>query len=69
MTAGKIILSFKGNNNKYLCGNPNIDFWKVSFQRYTNFSMQSIELDCDDKIYPLEIKIVYIDLKYIDTQI
>ena len=56
MTAGKIILSFKGKNNNYLCGNPSVDFWKISYQRYTNFSMQSIEIDCEDKINPLEDK-------------
>ena len=50
MTAGKIILSYSGKNDIIILGNPNIDFWKYTFQRHTNFSMQSIELECDDKI-------------------
>ena len=52
MTAGRIILTFKGSNSNILSSNPSISFWKMCFTRYTNFSMQSIELDCEDKIKP-----------------
>ena len=52
MTAGRIILTFKGQNSDILSSNPSISFWKMCFTRYTNFSMQSIELDCEDKIIP-----------------
>ena len=54
MTAGRIILTFKGSNSSILSSNPSINFWKMCFTRYTNFSMQSIELDCEDKIIPSE---------------
>ena len=56
MTAGRIILTYNGKNSSILNGNPNINFWKSSYSRYTNFSMQSIELECEDKIIPDEIQ-------------
>ena len=55
MTAGRIILTYNGKNSSILNGNPTINFWKSSYSRYTNFSMQSIELECEDKIIPDEI--------------
>jgi hypothetical protein len=32
-----------GAQDIYLTGNPQITFWKVSYKRHTNFSMESIE--------------------------
>lgn len=32
-----------GAQDVYLTGNPQITFWKVTYRRYTNFSMESIE--------------------------
>jgi len=32
-----------GAQDVYLSGNPQITFWKVTYKRHTNFSMQSIE--------------------------
>ena len=32
-----------GEQDVYLTGNPQITFWKVTYRRYTNFSMESIE--------------------------
>ena len=32
-----------GAQDVYLTGNPQITFWKVSYKRYTNFAMESIE--------------------------
>jgi hypothetical protein len=32
-----------GAQDVYLTGNPQITFWKVSYRRYTNFAMESIE--------------------------
>ena len=32
-----------GAQDVYLTGNPQITFWKVTYRRYTNFAMESIE--------------------------
>jgi len=32
-----------GSQDVYLTGSPEITFWKVSYRRYTNFAMESIE--------------------------
>ena len=32
-----------GAQDVYLTGNPNITFWKVTYRRYTNFAIESIE--------------------------
>ena len=32
-----------GAQDVYLTGNPQITFWKVTYRRYTNFSVESIE--------------------------
>ena len=32
-----------GAQDVYLTGNPQITFWKVTYKRHTNFSMESIE--------------------------
>ena len=32
-----------GAQDVYLTGNPQITFWRVTYRRYTNFAMESIE--------------------------
>ena len=32
-----------GAQDVYLTGNPQITYWKVTYRRYTNFAMESIE--------------------------
>ena len=42
MGGGLLQLVAYGAQDVYLTGNPQITFWKVSYRRYTNFSMESI---------------------------
>ena len=43
MGGGLLQLVAYGAQDVYLTGNPQITFWKVSYRRYTNFSMETIE--------------------------
>src|SRR6056300_1756511 len=43
MGGGLLQLVAYGAQDVYLTGNPQITFWKVSYRRYTNFSMESIQ--------------------------
>ena len=43
MGGGLLQLVAYGAQDVYLTGNPQITFWKVSYRRYTNFSMEAIE--------------------------
>ena len=43
MGGGLIQLVAYGAQDVYLTGNPQITFWKVTYRRYTNFAMESIE--------------------------
>src|SRR5210317_777988 len=43
MGGGLMQLVAYGAQDVYLTGNPQITFWKVSYRRHTNFSMESIE--------------------------
>jgi len=43
MGGGLLQLVAYGAQDVYLTGNPQITFWKVTYRRYTNFSMESIE--------------------------
>ena len=43
MGGGLLQLVAYGAQDVYLTGNPEITFWKVSYRRYTNFSMESIQ--------------------------
>jgi hypothetical protein len=43
MGGGLMQLVAYGAQDVYLTGNPQITFWKVTYRRYTNFSMESIE--------------------------
>ena len=56
MTKGYIQLSFIGKQDYKLVGNPQICFWKKVYKRHTNFSSQSIEIECDDSVQLLENK-------------
>src|SRR5579883_1328303 len=38
-----------GAEDLFLTGTPQITFFKIVYRRYTNFSMESIELDFDDE--------------------
>ena len=56
MTKGYIQLSFIGKQDYKLVGNPQICFWKKVYKRHTNFSSQSIEIECDDSVQMAEDK-------------
>ena len=56
MTKGYIQLSFTGKQDYKLIGNPQICFWKKVYKQHTNFSSQSIEIECDDSIQMAEDK-------------
>jgi hypothetical protein len=43
MGGGLMQLVAYGAQDVYLTGNPQITFWKVTYRRYTNFSMEAIE--------------------------
>ena len=43
MAGGLMQLVAYGAQDVFLTGTPEITFWKVSYRRYTNFSMESIE--------------------------
>ena len=43
MGGGIMQLVAYGAQDVYLTGNPQITFWKVTYRRYTNFAMESIE--------------------------
>ena len=43
MTGGLMQLVAYGAQDVFLTGTPEITFWKVSYRRYTNFAMESIE--------------------------
>jgi hypothetical protein len=43
MGGGLMQLVAYGAQDVYLTGNPQITFWKVTYRRHTNFSMESIE--------------------------
>ena len=56
MTKGYIQLSFIGKQDYKLIGNPKICFWKKVYRQHTNFSSQSIEIECDDSVQMAENK-------------
>ena len=43
MGGGLMQLVAYGAQDVYLTGKPQITFWKVTYRRYTNFAMESIE--------------------------
>lgn len=48
MAGGLMQLVAYGAQDVYLTGNPQITFFKVVYRRYTNFSMEAIELPIDN---------------------
>lgn len=44
MPGGEIQLSANGSENQMLTGNPQITFFKEMYKRYTNFSMENIDV-------------------------
>jgi hypothetical protein len=47
MAGGLLQLAAYGSENQYLNGNPQLSFFKMVYRRYTNFAMQSIEVNFD----------------------
>lgn len=45
MAAGEIILVAYGEENIVLSENPQISFFKIVYRRYTNFSIESVQID------------------------
>jgi len=45
MPAGEIILVAYGEENIVLSENPQISFYKIIYRRYTNFSIETVQLD------------------------
>ena len=48
MPGGEIQLATRGAQDLTLVGNPQITFFKSVYRRYTNFSMETIELETND---------------------
>ena len=48
MGGGLLQLSIKGIEDNYLNNNPNINFFKKVYMRYTNFTMNSISVPCSN---------------------
>ena len=46
MGGGLLQLSIKSNEDEYLTGNPNIQFFKKVYLRYSNFTMSTYEVLC-----------------------
>jgi hypothetical protein len=46
MPAGEIILVAYGEENIVLSENPQISFFKIVYRRYTNFSIETVRIDC-----------------------
>ena len=46
MGGGLLQLSIKSNEDEYLIGNPNIQFFKKVYFRYSNFTMSTYEVLC-----------------------
>ena len=47
MPGGLLQLSKYGSQDQYLTGNPQMTFYKAVYRRFTNFSMESIRLNCE----------------------
>ena len=41
MTGGLLQLKFKGSQDKFLTTNPKISFFKTTYKKYTNFSIET----------------------------
>ena len=54
MPGGELQLQYKGGQDLFLTNNPQISFFKSVYKKYTNFSMEVIEIDLntnDNKIF------------------
>ena len=49
MPGGLIQLAAYGSENLYLMGNPQITFFKIVYKQHTNFSVEPIELELEEK--------------------
>lgn len=47
MGGGELQLAITGQLDTFLTGNPDISYFKYSYKKYTNFSMDSYKLDFD----------------------
>lgn len=45
MPAGEVILVTYGEENTILSENPQISFWKIMYRRYTNFSIETVQVN------------------------
>lgn len=50
MTGGLISIISYGCSDLYLTGAPQITFFKVVYRRYTNFSIESVKINLDEKL-------------------
>jgi hypothetical protein len=50
MTGGLINIVTYGTQDIYLTGTPQISYFKIVYRRYTNFSVESVELDFDNEV-------------------
>lgn len=48
MAGGLFQLAAYGSENEYLNGNPQISFFRMVYRRYTNFAMQSMEVNFEN---------------------
>jgi hypothetical protein len=50
MAGGLINIVSYGTQDLYLSGDPEITFYKLAYRRHTNFSIESIEIDIEDRL-------------------
>jgi len=50
MGGGLINIISHASSDLYLTGSPQITFYKMVYRRYTNFAMESVSLDFDDRL-------------------
>ena len=57
MAGGLFQLAAYGSENEYLNGNPQISFFRMVYRRYTNFAMQSMEVNfAENNVFCLQIR-------------
>ena len=52
-SGGELQLTAIGVQNDYMIGNPQISFYKVVYNRHTNFSMVNIKLNSSEREGPI----------------
>ena len=50
MAGGLIQIATYGAQDIFLTGTPQITFFKTIYRRYTNFSMESVQVQFDDTV-------------------